>query len=1057
MRKLTLFVLGVLFFAISAISQSVTGRVTDSSGAPIAGATVKEKGGKAAVSADAAGNFRLAVKTGTTLVVTATGYLPYELVAGGNVTVVLQADVRALNEVVVTALGIRRRPEEVGYSTAKLEPAQITAGKSFNLAQALSGKISGLTISNTSASVNATPRIVLRGLRSVTGDNTSLIVLDGVSVPSNTINYINPNDVERVDVMKGGQAATLFGSEGVNGAIIITTKKGMTRPEIAVSHTSNVEKLAYLPKTQHGFGSGSAYGASREENFYPAENQQYGAPYDGTLRPLGRTLSDGSYLLIPYSDIPTMREDFWNTGYTAQSDFSYRAGDKTGNFFTSFQNVYSNGVVPKDNFKRNVFRLNAGKTYGKINLAFDATYTWDEANRTNSDFYFFALNSPSWAPTNDFKDWKGNKFADPSGYFNDYYNNPWWQLDNVRFLTKNNYFNGNIKLNYKASSELDFTARVAVANTNTNTTTTSNSYTYSGFARTGAFSNNFNNNYDLYLAGLGRSVARTAVAGSIGESQSNGNRMNADLFGNYNKDFGDFSLKAIVGAAIQIRTSKAIGVSTSGIGVPDLFNLSNSSTGLYSGSNSQSRQRKIGTYGDVTLGYGGYIYLHGTARRDFTSLFYDAAAGYDNPAFTTFGADVSFILTDAVPALKGNVIDNIKIRGGYNKNANDINVGTYSLRSTYPNASGFPYAGLIGTTVGNTIINPDLRPEIVKTTEVGFDFGFFKNRLTFEASYYYAKATDQILSITTSSASGASNYLLNAADVTNKGYEFDLKGSIIRNRDWDVSANVNYSHNTNVVNELYGGTGLTNSEYQAPDALASINATKGLMFPSLRTTAFVRDDQGRIIVDANDGWPLRATTRVAQGNTAPKDNLGVGINITYKAFTLVANAEYRGGNVVYNDIGTDMSFTGSGAMTTLYNRDQFVWPNSVTLDATGKSIPNTNIAVDQYKAIYQGFGDLGFTRGFTGVGEMYVSSGAFWKLRDVSLTYDLPKSILDKMKPFRSMAFTAFARNLVTLLPADNWYTDPEFSNTNGNSTGINTTSNTPPTYQIGGTIKVTF
>jgi hypothetical protein len=193
-----------------------------------------------------------------------------------------------------------------------------------------------------------------------------------------------------------------------------------------------------------------------------------------------------------------------------------------------------------------------------------------------------------------------------------------------------------------------------------------------------------------------------------------------------------------------------------------------------------------------------------------------------------------------------------------------------------------------------------------------------------------------------------------------------------------------------------------------------------------------------------------------QGTTTPKNILGAGLNVNYKNFTLIANAEYRAGNVIYHDLGTDMTFTGSSALTTLYHRDQFVWPNSVYWDGS-KYVPNTNIAVDNYKAIYQGFGDLGFSRGFQGVGELYVSSGAFWKLRDLSLTYELPKSLLRSLKSVKGIGITAWARNLVTLLPDDNWFTDPEFSNTSGNAQGINTSLNTPPTRQIGGTIKVVF
>jgi len=1058
MRKIASLLTMLMLLCTSAFSQThtVSGTIKNNNGEALPFATISETGTRNATKADVNGLFSISIKTGSRLTVTAAGYEPITITPGvGSQTISLKATGDLSEVVVTTALGIKRRPKEIGYATSTVGPTQITASKSFNLAQALSGKVSGLSIANTSAAVNASPRITLRGLRSITGDNTALIVLDGVPVPANTINYINPNDVERVDVMKGGQAATLFGSEGVNGAIIITTKKGSQRPEITVTHTSNVEDLAYLPKNQTTFGSGSAYGASIEENFHPAENQQFGGAFDGSMRPLGRELANGTYLLLPYSTIPHMRDQFWNTGYTTQSDVSYRAGDQNSNIYLSYQNLFSNGIVPGDKFNRNSLRLNAGRTYGKVNLSFDATYAWDHADRTNTDFYFFALNTSTWVPTSQFKDWRNNPYGDLSGYYNDYYNNPWWLKDNNRFEPRNNYFNGNVKLTYKVSSALEIQGRVAVANTNFNQTVTGNAYTFTGFSKTAAFLNNYNNNYDRFLTGTGRFIARTPIAGSIGESQSNGFRLSGDVFAQYKKNYGNISLNAIIGFAASDRTAKNISASTTGIGVPDLYNFTNSSTGLFAAANSESDQRKIGGFADLTLGFKQFIFAHGVVRNDYTSVFSGPKFGFDNPHFTTYGGDLSFIITEMVPGLKGKILDNIKLRASYNKNGND-NLGPYSLQVIYPNATGFPYSGLLGTTVGNTVVSPNIKPEDVKTAEVGLELGFMNNRFTLEASYYRQIASNQILNVSISSATGFTNYLLNAADVMNQGIELDAKANVFKNKDWNVYVAGNFSYITNTVRNLYGAIGLDNLEYQAPDALASLNATKGQMFPYLKTTVYERDDQGHIIIDPTDGWPERASTRAGQGNTLPHYDIGVNLNVSYKAFTLIANAEYRGGNVIYHDIGTDMTFTGSGAITTIYNRDQFVWPNSVYWDGT-KYVPNTNIAVDNYKAIYQGYGDVSFSRGFAGVGEMYVSSGAFWKLRDLSLSFDFPKSIMNSIKFIRGISLTAFARNLVTLRPDDNWYTDPEFSNTNGNSTGINNSLNTPPTRQVGGTLKVTF
>ncbi|HEX2607231.1 MAG TPA: TonB-dependent receptor plug domain-containing protein, partial [Flavisolibacter sp.] len=510
MRKIvSLFSVLMLFCALAyGQARTVTGVVRDEKGNPIPLATIREAGRSTTTVADGNGMFSIKINS-SKLIISSSGFTEREVeVSDGFQTIILTAN-QNLQEVVVTALGIRRKSESIGYSTTRVSPEQITAGRSANLAQSLSGKVSGLTISNTSAAVNATPRIVLRGLRSLTGDNTALIVLDGVPVPANTINYLNPNDVDRIDVLKGGQAATLFGPEGVNGALVITTKKGSQKPQITITHSSNYEQLAYLPKTQHSFGSGSAYGSSIDEDFHPAENQQYGPRYDGSIRPLGRQLQDGSVQLVPYSDIENVRRKYWATGYTGQSDVSYRAGDATGNFYVSFQNLSSKGIVEGDRFNRNSFRINSNKMYGKFNLSFDANYTWDHANRTATDFYFWSLNSASWAPIDQYRDWRNNKFGDLSGYFNDYVDNPWWLLDNSRNDTRNNYFNGNVKLSYKPIKSLEFTLRAALANTNTYVTSYANNYRYTGYTRSSAFVNYFNNNYDRVLTGTGRSsVAR---------------------------------------------------------------------------------------------------------------------------------------------------------------------------------------------------------------------------------------------------------------------------------------------------------------------------------------------------------------------------------------------------------------------------------------------------------------------------------------------------------------------------------------------------------------------
>lgn len=1062
MKKIvSTLLVALLCFSLAATAQvrPITGTVRDEKGAPIPSASVVVKGKNTGASADAQGNFKVNAQTGDVLTFSSVNFQAKDVKvgSGSSLNVTLAAE-SSISEVVVTALGIRKKPEEIGYSTATVKQEQITAGHSMNLANSLSGKVSGLTISNTSASVNATPRIVLRGLRSITGDNTALIVLDGVAVPSNTINYINPNDVERVDVLKGGQAATLYGSDGVNGAIVITTKKGTKKPEITLTTTYNSESVSYLPKTQHEFGSGSAYGASAAENFHASENQQYGDRYDGSMRGLGRVLADGSQLIYPYSDIPSIRKDIWNKGFTTQNDLSYRSGDENSLFYASYQNVHSEGIVPGDKYDRNSLRMNASRTYGRFTLSFDATYTFDKANRTNADFYYTSLNVASWIPIADatFRDWQNSKFGDPNGYYNDYYNNPWWELDNNRFTTKNNYFNGNITLDYKISNALSLTYRAAVATTNTFQTVPSQVYTYSAWAKNSAYENNFNLNYDLYLTGRGRFIARsTPINGSFRDNASNGTRLNSDLFAKYTKEFGDVKLDAVLGNNIQVRTSNSLETGISSIAIPGLFNVNNSQNGILTGSDSKSEIRKLGNYADLVLGYKGFLYAHGTFRYDMSSVFYAQDRQSDLYSFAYYGGDVSLVVTDLFPGIKSKNFNYFKLRAGWNKNGND-NLGAYSLNTVYTSSSGFPYSGLLGTTVGNTTVNSQLKPELVTTSEIGFEMQFLNSRVSIEGSYYKQRAENQILNVSISSASGFTNYLLNAADVTNQGYELDARINVVKSRGWNVNVTGNFSYNFNKVNRLFADNGLNSLVYQNSGNW-TLNAEVGQSFPYLKTTAWARDPNGRVVIDPSNGWPSKASATVGQGNTTPKYVFGTGATVNYKGFTLIANAEFRGGYVVYNGVGETTTFTGASALTTLNGRQQFVWPNSSYNDGTGKYVANTNIAIDNWHAIYAGSGDISDGNSFPNVGEIFYSSGSFWKLREVSLSYDLSPSVMQKIKFVKGISIGVWGRNLMTLIAADNYFVDPELSNTSGNSQGYSGTGQTPPTRQIGGTVKFTF
>jgi TonB-linked SusC/RagA family outer membrane protein len=1043
MRKIVSLLAVLMLFSAFAFAQNrtVSGKVLDEKGVPIPFATVTEKGTKNGTSADANGNFSLEVR-GNTLVVSSTGFNSREVSVQGrnDVNVQLTAAANVIDEVIVTAGGVRTRRKEIGTATSVVKAESLTAGKAVNVAGGLQGKVAGLQINTTGGGVNPSYRVILRGQRSLTGNNQALLVLDNVIVPNEVLGNLNPDDVEEVTVLNGAGAAALYGSQASNGAIIVTTKKGKRGvTSVGLSQTATIESVAFFPKIQKGFGAGgSGYGTdiNGKPTFSYLENQSYGPAFDGTMQPLGPPLEDGTQdsALYQYND---GHFKFWEKGLTQQSDVNFQSGDENSTFYMSGQYVGVTGTTPGDKYNRAAFRLNGTRKVGqKINITYTAGYTqnrYDITTQTGS-MYGNMLNMPSNVDITRYKNWRTDPFANPIGYYNPWYQNPYFSADNYRSNQRNDYLIGSLELRFTPIKGLDLVGRQAITTRNLSNKNTVAEFKYTDYSK----------NTDA--------SSKSDISGSVSDGSSYRTQLVSDLFAQATKSLGDIKLDLIAGGQWTNQSAKDVSVSANGLVVPDLFNVSNG-VGTPGANEGNYKARQIGAYGDLRIGYKGYLFLHGTGRNDWVSTL-----SPENRSFFYPSVDVSIIASDAISALKeSNVISFLKLRAGWSK-VGQVNLrglyGAYQLLPTFsPNAYGFPYGSLAGYTVDNSLVSNNLKPEITKGYEAGFDLNLFKDRFTSTLTYFDTKTDDQTVSTRVSSTTGFSTLTTNTGQTQSKGLEVTAHVSPIRNRDWNVTIGGNYTYLDNKVNSISADLPRLSLATYGTDGPGSY-AVAGQVFPVIMGFDYKRDPDGHVIVDAISGMPTKSDTISILGSATPKHRLGVDGLVKFKNLSLSFLFDYRGGYQVYNSIGTELDWSGTGYRTAVYNRQRFVFPNSVIWDGT-KYVQNTDITVKNGNG-NNGFWSDGINRDIT---SNYVTSGDFWKLREVSLAYDFPVSMLNKTKVIKGARISVQARNLFMWMAKDNYYTDPEYSDAGNDSNGIGLTGigQTPPSRYYGATVSVRF
>ena len=1024
MRKLASMLVICLLFGMTVFAQTrtVSGVIKNDKGESVPFATVTEMGTQNAVKADANGNFKISIKDKGQLSVSATGFTGKVVtVAGNTTTVILATSEGQMQEVVVTALGIQKQPRQLGYSVAKVSGKDITTAKAVNIQNGLTGKVSGLNISTVNNGVFADTRITLRGIRSLTGNNQPLLVIDGVPVALGFLNRLNPNDVDDISILKGASAASLYGPDGVNGVILVKTKRGTKsgNPVINISNSTQFEQIAFLPEFQTQFGQGSAIDGNGIGVFDPVENQQYGDEFDGSIRELGRPNAKGEIQKIPYSALPGEKMKYFETGITSQSDISMSAKD----FYLSFQDATISGTLAGDKNRRTTFSFKSAKEFGKFNADFTITYTKSQYDVASNGAYYEVFNTAQNIPLTKYKNWRTDEWSTPNDYFNDYASNPYYILDRARSTGTTHDLIGTSTLNYKILPWLTATYRLGTTVGSSNSRSTSEAFTYSPFAKTSGKYNSVND-----------------VFASVSDGQSIGTRITSEAFLAGQKDFGKISVDGLIGQSYRETFSKSVSVSGSNLIIPTLFNISNR-TGEPGASASFSETKLMGVFGKASVGYDNWAFLEVTGRNDWDSRLPITGRSFFYP-----GASASVVLSDAIKAIKNSdVISYLKLRGSVSQSGN-VNLGAYSLEPTYGVAGGFPYGSLPGFQASSSVNNPGIKPEFVLSKEVGFELSLFKNRVSIEATAYTQDNTNQILSIQLSRSTGYSSSLVNAADFTNKGLEFDLRLTpVVDLGEFRFNFKGNFTLQDSKVNAVYEGlneVGIGNSNF-------AIVGYPAFMF---KLTDYNRSPEGKVIVDAKTGLPSQNPIVTMFGRTMPKYILGVTPSFEWRGLSLTVTADYRAGHQVYNGAGPDMDFTGISVRSATNGRMRFVVPNSVYADASGKYVQNNDVLV---RAGGYGFFEASATN--RGIQSNYLTSAAAWKIREVALSYDLPSSLIKSARFIKGVSIGLVGRNLLMFLPKTNEWSDPEFANTTGNALGVNGTGQLPPSRIYGFNVNLRF
>lgn len=1087
--KKKLFVSFALIFTILgslyAQQRTITGTVTSAAdGLTMPGVTVLVKdAGNVGTITDEAGKYSVKVSEGAkTLVFSFVGMATKSVEIGSSnvINVALAASTEALDEVVVTALGIKREVKALGFSAQKVGGEDLSASRETELTSYLTGKVAGVQVSRTAAGAGGSTNVIIRGYKSFAQDNQPLYVVDGVPIynysnsdPTNAVAYagidygdgvgdINPQDVESMNVLKGPAATALYGSRGSNGVIVITTKSGKNAHKgIGVEVNSGVtfEQLSLVPKFQNQFGSGyndegyadQGWGTDFNGVYYlwPDNGQldSWGAPLDGrTLEPnwwtMPTDLTSSDIWSCPINDVIPMLpqpannvRNFFNTGITYSNDVAITSSNDKTQMRLSIGNISTTGIVPNHEIAKRTVNFSGSTQVNKL-LSFDGKFNYIRTEGNQRPLTGYSQNNPMYSLIQMTRN-------TPLDFVKQQYE---ITHTNIRYpgINYNPYFMVNEIKNH------DFKDRVIGL---VSATLKFNDW-LSLMGRVGAdyWSQIKENTWPIDPSSKNYDSRR-------GEMIQQFDRLldvNADAMLTANKMVSEsINLNGVFGASIRSVREDWMEMTGKIFKSPNVYDMSNFNDVTVGTSLYQKEMQSVYFTGQVA--YKNYLFLDVTGRNDWSS-----ALGVNNQSFFYPSVSSSFVFTDAM-AIGKKILSFGKIRASWAQTGNDsspyLTRAGYSLYATGFN--GLPYASKSGT-----IPLFNLKNELTESVEFGADLRFLNNRINLDLTYYNGKTSNQILNLPISTASGYGNSVINAGKVQNSGIEMTLGLTPVRINDFSWDINFNYAANHSKVIVLDGNIQtypLIASSGGEP-GLSNIEARVGEAYGNIIGYAYKRAPDGQKIVDAESGAYVRESKLSILGNITPKWTGGLNNTFTYKGFSLNVLLDFvEGGNVV-SSTKYEMTRKGTGAWTVEGRRPQ-------SRDDQGNPLPYTGI-LDGVVEITDASGNVtGYeknthavpgmrywaNRAWDGIGEEFVEDGSYISLREVMLSYKVKASILRKT-PFTGITLTAIGRNLAYLQNGMGYLgLSPESApNTAPGASGIEALTN-PSTRTYGFNIKLTF